>query len=395
MSKHRVMSGNYAVAYGAALSRVELISAYPITPQTSIVEKLSEMVDSGLLKAKLVRVESEHSALAACVGGASAGARTFTATSSHGLLYMNEMIFWAGYARLPIVMAVVTRSIGPPWSIWSEHTDLLAQRDTGWIIMMVQTNQEALDSVIQAYAIGEDPEIMLPVMVGLDAFTVSHTSVPVEVPDQETVDKFLPKNALPSFLLDSSEPRTMGNLAYPEWNMEFRYLLDDSMRKATRKIVEVDKKFTSEFGRMYGGLLDKYRMDDAKYAIVTVGAQAGEAKEAADALRGSGFAVGVVRVRVLRPFPRQTLRESLENLKGVAVVDRNLSPGLGGVLYSEVALSLYGVRKPPVIKGFVGGLGGRDITVEDMKRAVQAVVDSTEIASPRSDWLGLRQEVLP
>ncbi len=217
MPKYKVMSGNYAIAYGAALSRVELVSAYPITPQTSVVEKLSELVDTDKLRAKLVRVESEHSALAACVGGASAGARCFTATSSHGLLFMNEMVFWAGYARLPMVMAVITRSIGPPWGIWSEHTDILAQRDTGWITLMVQTNQEALDSVIQAYMIAEDPDVLLPAMIGLDAFIVSHTAVPVDVPDQEAVDSFLPKNRVPGFLLDTDEPKTMGNLAYPEW----------------------------------------------------------------------------------------------------------------------------------------------------------------------------------
>jgi len=392
LSKYKVMSGNYGIAYGAALSRVELVSAYPITPQTSVVEKLSEMVETGALKAKLVRVESEHSALAACIGGASAGARCFTATSSHGLLYMNEMVFWAGYARLPMVMAVITRSLGPPWGIWSEHTDLLAQRDTGWISMMVQTNQEALDSVIQAYMISEDPDVHLPVMIGLDAFIVSHTAVPVDVPDQAAVDSFLPKNRVPGFLLDVENPKTMGNLAYPEWNMEFRYQMEEAMKRASRKIAEVDRKFREAFGRSYGGLVELYRMEDAKYAVVAAGAHAGEAKEAVDRLRSKGVDAGVARVRVFRPFPKEELRAALGGKKGVAVIDRDLSPGLGGILRSELAASLYGMKKPPVIKGFIAGLGGRDITVEDIEGAVMEAVSSVEQGEDK--WIGLRRDNL-
>jgi pyruvate ferredoxin oxidoreductase alpha subunit len=386
------MSGNYGIAYGAALSRVELVSAYPITPQTSVVEKLSEMVETGALKAKFVRVESEHSALAACVGGASAGARCFTATSSHGLLYMNEMVFWAGYARLPMVMAVITRSLGPPWGIWSEHTDLLAQRDTGWISMMVQTNQEALDSVIQAYMIAEDPDVLLPAMIGLDAFIVSHTAVPVDVPDQESVDSFLPKNRVPGFLLDLDSPKTMGNLTYPEWNMEFRYQMEEAMKKAARKIVEVDRKFHKAFGRSYGGLVELYRMEDAKYAVVVAGAHAGEAKEAVDELRSQGIDAGVVRVRVLRPFPKEALRAALGSLKGVAVIDRDLSPGLGGIIRADLASALYGINRPPLIRGFIAGLGGRDITVHDVEEAVKATTRSAE--EGEDEWVELRRENL-
>jgi pyruvate/2-oxoacid:ferredoxin oxidoreductase alpha subunit len=392
MPKYKVMSGNYAIAYGAALSRVELVSAYPITPQTSIVEKLSEMVETKALNAKLVRVESEHSALAACIGGASAGARSFTATSSHGLLFMNEMVFWAGYSRLPIVMAVVTRSIGPPWGIWSEHTDLLAQRDTGWMTLMVQTNQEALDSVIQSYYVAEDPEVLLPAMVGLDAFTVSHTAVPVDVPDQQSVDSYLPSNRVPAFLLDSAEPKTMGNLTYPEWNMEFRYLAEEAMRKAERKLVDADRKFSDAFGRSYGGLVDLYRMEDAKYAIVACGAHAGEAKEAVDHLRSEGIVAGVARIRVLRPFPKETLRTALANLKGVAVIDRDLSPGLGGIIRAELASALYGLKRPPIIKGFIAGLGGRDITVDDMEKALRSTTKAAE--EGQDEWIELRREIL-
>ncbi len=384
------MSGNYGIAYGAALSRVELVSAYPITPQTSVVEKLSEMVETGALKAKLVRVESEHSALAACVGGASAGARCFTATSSHGLLYMNEMVFWAGYSRLPMVMAVITRSLGPPWGIWSEHTDLLAQRDTGWVSMMAQTNQEALDSVIQAYAISEDPEVHLPVMVGLDAFIVSHTAVPVDVPDQRSVDAFLPPNRVPGFLLDSGDPKTMGNLTYPEWNMEFRYQMEKAMKAAARKIVEVDRKFGEAFGRSYGGLVELYRMEDAKYAVVVAGAHGGEARDAVDELRDQGIEAGVARIRALRPFPKEALRDALGNMKGITVVDRDLSPGLGGIIRAELASALYGIKSPPPIRGFIAGLGGRDITVGDIKDAIAATVKSTEDTD--DEWVKLREE---
>jgi len=390
LSKYKVMSGNYGIAYGAALSRIELVSAYPITPQTSVVEKLSEMVETGALNAKLIRVESEHSALAACVGGASAGARCFTATSSHGLLYMNEMVFWAGYARLPIVMAVITRSLGPPWGIWSEHTDLMAQRDTGWISMMVQTNQEALDSVIQAYMIAEDPEVYLPAMVGLDAFIVSHTAVPVDVPDQGTVDAFLPRNRVPGFLSDTDEPKTMGNLTYPEWNMEFRYQMGEAMKAAERKVVEVDRKFYEAFGRSYGGLVEFYRMEDAKYAVVAAGAHAGEAKEVVDQPRSEGVNAGVARVRVLRPFPKEALSAALGGMKGVAVIDRDYSPGLGGIIRAELTSALYGMKKPPLVKGFIAGLGGRDITVNDVKEAVIATVKSEE--GGEDEWVDLRRE---
>jgi len=392
LSKYKVMTGNYGIAYGAALSRVELISAYPITPQTSIVEKLSEMVETGSLKAKFVRVESEHSALAACVGGASAGARCFTATSSHGLLYMNEMVFWAGYARLPMVMAVITRSLGPPWGIWSEHTDLLAQRDTGWISMLAQTNQEALDSVIQAYMITEDPDVLLPVMIGLDAFIVSHTAVPVDVPDQDSVDAFLPKNRVPGFLLDFDEPKTMGNMTYPEWNMEFRYEMEAAMKAAQRKIVEVDRKFGDAFGRSYGGLVELYRMEDAKYAVVVAGAHAGEAKDAVDELRSEGIDAGVARVRFLRPFPKDALREALGGMKGVAVVDRDLSPGLGGIIRAELSSALYGMKRPPQVRGFIAGLGGRDISVDDIKEAIVVTTKSSEAGE--DEWMDLRRENL-
>ena len=392
MPKYKVMSGNYAIAYGAALSRVELVSAYPITPQTSVVEKLSELVDTDRLRAKLVRVESEHSALAACIGGASAGARCFTATSSHGLLFMNEMVFWAGYARLPMVMAVITRSIGPPWGIWSEHTDILAQRDTGWITLMVQTNQEALDSVIQAYMIAEDPDILLPTMIGLDAFIVSHTAVPVDVPEQEAVDSFLPKNRVPGFLLDTDEPKTMGNLTYPEWNMEFRYLAEEAMKKAESKIVEVDRKFQKAFGRSYGGLVELYRMEDAKYAVVAAGAHAGEAMEAVDQLRSQGIDAGVARIRVLRPFPKDALRSALGNLKGVAVIDRDISLGLGGIIRAELTSALYGLKRPPHVKGFIAGLGGRDITVEDVKNAI--LVTTRSVEEGQDEWIDLREEIL-
>jgi len=398
MSKFKILTGNYAVAYGVKLCKPQLIAAYPITPQTSIVEKLSEFVEKGELKAKMLRVESEHSAMAAVIGAALAGARTFTATSSQGLLYMHEGVWMAAAARLPIVMAIVTRAIFPPWSIWTDHGDLLDQRDTGWIICMAEDNQEVLDLIIQAYRIAEDERVLLPIMVGLDAFILSHTATPVEIPDEDIVDSYLsePGAGTSRLRISFENPLTYYNLAFPDSYMEFRYLTQEAMERAKRVIKEADKKYYKLVGRGYGGLVEKYRCEDADIVIVSIGASTGDAKEAADKLRDKGYKVGVLRLRFVRPFPEEELKETLLNKKLVIVIDRAISFGKGGILYTEVSSVLHSNGKSPLIKGYVTGLGGRDITVNDIiKMVIKAVTQLEEGTLTYGwEWFKLRKEVI-
>jgi len=389
----QVLTGNHSAAYAALLSDVEVVSAYPITPQTQIIEKVAEFVETGRMKAKYVRVESEHSAMAVCVGASSAGARTFTATSSHGLLYMSEMVYWASAARLPIVMPVVCRTVGPPWNIWNEHTDMLLVRDYGWIQFFAESNQEVLDTIVQAYRVAEDERVLLPVMVGMDAFTLSHTLEPVDVPEVESVRRFLPPRSNEPYALDPSAPITFGNLTYPSHHMELKFMHHKAMEDAKQVIVEVDQEWNRIFGRSYG-ILDKFMCDDAEVVILTVGSSAGDAKEAARLLRRKGVAAGVLRVRLLNPFPSKEISQTLSNVRAVAVVDRNLSPGNGGIILEKVKSAFYSLKDRPFIKGYVAGLGGRDITVEDYMKVFEKTLDSYKKGDAESEWLNLNLEAI-
>ena len=395
MGKVEVITGNYAISYAAKLARVQVVAAYPITPQTQIVERIAEWVEKGELEAKFIRVESEHSAMAAIIGASATGARAFTATSSHGLMYMSEVVWWAAASRLPIVMGVVNRALGPGWNIWSEHTDVLAHRDSGWIIAFAEDNQEALDTTIQAFRIAEDERVLLPVMVSLDAFILSHTAMPVDIPDQETIDNFLPPRKPLPFLLDPNDPVTHGSLVFPEHYMEFRYLIHEAQERAKKVILEVEDEYYKATGRRYGGLVDLYRSEDSDVIIVALGSSAGDAKEAVDKLRDEGYKVGVARIRFVRPWPHEVLREVLGRAKGVAVVDRNMSMGKSGVLYSEVLSTLYGLKKPPVVIGYIAGLGGRDIRVSDFELIALDVYKAIETRdlTPRYKWINLKLEV--
>ncbi|MBC7091503.1 MAG: pyruvate ferredoxin oxidoreductase [Nitrososphaeria archaeon] len=386
----QVLTGNHSAAYAALLSDVEVVSAYPITPQTQIVEKIAEFVETGKLKAKYVRVESEHSAMAVCVGASSAGARTFTATSSHGLLHMSEMVYWASAARLPIVMPVVCRTLGPPWNIWNEHTDMLLLRDFGWIQFFAESNQEVLDTIIQAYRIAEDERVLIPVMVGLDAFTLSHTSEPVDVPEIESVRKFLPPRTNAPYVFDPSNPFTFGNLAYPSHHMEIKYMHHKAVEDARKVILEVDDEWNKIFCRKYG-FLDKFMCEDAKVIILTIGSSAGDAKEAAKVLRKAGIAAGVLRIRVINPFPSKELSNILSNVEAVAVVDRNLSPGNGGILLEKIKSSLYSSKYRPFIKGYLAGLGGRDITVKDYIKIFEKTLEAYK--KGETEWFNLNLEM--
>ncbi len=361
MSIKKVLTGNHAISYGAMVSRVQVISAYPITPQTQVVELLSEMVADGILDAIFVNVESEHSAMSACVSASAAGARAFTATSAQGLALMHEMLHWAAGARLPIVLANINRAMAPPWSIWTDQNDSLSQRDTGWMQIYVESNQEAFDSIILAYKVAE--QVYLPCMVILDAFVLSHTSEPVEIYDQEKVDEFLPPYK-PAVAIEPGKAFGYGALAGPDTYMEFRYKMQKAMEKAVEIFEKEGKLFGEMFGRTYD-LVEEYMMDDADNVIVTVGATTSTARVAIQELRKQGEKVGLLKLRVIRPFPFQKIRKALKDRKKVAVLDRNISFGYHGIFYQEIKSALYPLKERPKVHGYIAGLGGRDITVKD------------------------------
>jgi pyruvate ferredoxin oxidoreductase alpha subunit len=370
-------------------ARAEIVAAYPITPQTQIIEKLAEFIAKGEMRARYIRVESEHSAMAACISAEACGARSFTATSSHGLLYMSELIFWAGMGRFPVTMAVVNRALAPPWSIWNEHTDILTQRDAGWVIMMCENAQEAYDTAVQAFKIAEDERVTQPVMYGLDAFTLSHTAENVDPLDQRDVDGFLPPLD-PSKLavyMDTDHPITFGNLLGPDMMMEFRHKVMEGMSAATGVIEEVARDYANVSGRPQTGLLEDYRCNDAEVAVVSIGASSGDAKDAVDQLRDEGVRAGMVKLRVIRPFPAERLREKLGTIKAVAVVDRDYSYGFGGILAGDTMATLKrGVAR------YIAGLGGRDISVADFRGMMMDSLKASEEGNePPEVWWNLKE----
>jgi pyruvate ferredoxin oxidoreductase alpha subunit len=382
----KALTGNHAVAEAAKLARVKVVAAYPITPQTTIVERLAEMIEKGELEAKMIRVESEHSAMAATLGAAAAGARAFTATSSHGLLYMHEVLWWTAGARIPVVMAVVARAIGPPWNIHVEHSDVMDQRDTGWIISIAQENQEAFDLTLQAFRISEDPRVYLPMIVSLDGFILSHTVAPVDVPSQEDVDAWLPPRRQPYTITPESNV-VMGNIANDEEYYMMRFSIQAAMQAAKKVVDEVDGEFGKAFGRRYGGLVECYLCDDADYVMLLAGSWAGDAKKAAEQLREEGIRAGVARVRFIRPWPEEFIRERLVNVKGVIAFDRSISFGSYGQLFTDTAATLYGQTS---LRGVIAGLGGVDVKPEDFASEVRDFVSRVEehgrVYEPRR-WL--------
>ena len=363
-------TANHIAAYAAKAARVKVVAAYPITPQTTVVEKIAEFVESGEMDAEYIRVESEHSAMAACVGAEAAGVRTFTATSAHGLALMHEVLHWAAGSRLPIVMSVINRAMGAPWSIWPDFSDSLSQRDTGWIQFYCSDNQEVFDTIIQAYKICEDKRVLLPAMVCSEGFILSHTFMPVIVPEQEEIDDFLPPYD-PEWILDIENPLSHANLVSPEWYMEFRYMIQQAMENAKKLIVEVDREYGRRFGFEHGGLIEKYQCEDADLILVTMGTMGSEAKISVNNLRKEGLKVGLARVRVFRPFPKEEIRKLAENTQMLTTIDRHVSFGFEGFLATEVKASLYSREKsiadPPLVAGFLAGLGGRDVTYRDIE----------------------------
>ena len=382
MSKQRFfISGDEAVAEGVRLARPHVISAYPITPQTIVVERLSEMVEDGSLDAKYIHVESEHSAMSAAMGVSSVGARAFTATSSQGLLYMAEGVHYASGGRMPIVMMNANRSVALPWSIYGDHRDSISMLDSGWIQVYVEDAQESLDMIIQAYRIAEDPSVLTPIMVNLDGFVLTHTYEIVDIPLQSEVDSFLPAFQTPN-KMSLEKPKSMGFSTSPADNMEFKYQQHKAMIDAKDIISSVDKEFEDTFGRSYGGLVDSYLCNDADIVLVSVGSVTGTARIAVDNLRLKGIKAGLLKIRFLRPFPDVEIRNILKNVNAIAVLDKDISFGYEGTVFTNVNSALSHLQKRPLAVNYIGGLGGRDISVgdiEDIFNELIKIADAEEV----------------
>ncbi|CAJ35917.1 transketolase C-terminal domain-containing protein [Methanocella arvoryzae] len=396
MAKMAVMEGSHAIAEAAKVCRPAVVSAYPITPQTHIVEDISQMIANGdLTNCEYVRTESEFSAASVIQGAQAAGARTFSATASQGALLMYEVLFSIAGMRLPCVLAMANRAVSSPINIWNDHQDAISARDSGWIQIWAEDNQEAADMIIQAYKIGEDPRVMLPVMVNMDGFLITHLYEPVETYDQKMVDEFLPPYN-PQYKLDPKQPVTMGALAQPEYYTEARYMVHNAQIRAKEVIEEVAAEFGKKFGRYKGGLIDTYKMEGAKIALVAMGSIIGTMKDAVDEMREAGVPVGIVKIRSYRPFPVEALRAALKEAEIVCVLDRNISLGGEGAVFTDLKGALYNASHSPTMLGFIIGLGGRDTTVEDIKNIVkkaQAKLGGERVSE--LEWYKLDVEILP
>jgi pyruvate ferredoxin oxidoreductase alpha subunit len=399
------MNGDEAVAFAVKQCDVDVVAAYPITPQTIIVEKFSEYVANGEVKTEFVCTESEHSAMTACLAAAATGARTFTASASAGLALMHEMLFVTSGSRVPVVMAVANRALSAPLNIHGDHSDSMAERDSGWLHIYVENAQEAYDSIVQAFKIAEDVGVSLPIIVGLDGFTISHTLERVDVLSENEVKKFVGERQFPSvlthegktvpFKLDPENPMTMGPNALQNYYFEFKRQQEEGMHNALKKIQEVNIEYTKISGRSYGnGLIDAYKLEDAEVAIVCIGSTAGTLKVIVDQLRTDGVKAGVLRLRTFRPLPIEELRNALKNIKVVAVMDKSMSPGgLGAAVFNEVRNVLYDLKQRPIMVNYIFGLGGRDNSPRDLRRIFE---DLTKIAKTgqvekQVHYLGLRE----
>jgi pyruvate/2-oxoacid:ferredoxin oxidoreductase alpha subunit len=378
-----VIEGNHAISHAVQRCRAKVIAASPVAPSSGVVELLARMCADGRMDARYVVVESEQSAMATCAGAAQAGLRAFTATSSHGLLHMHELLHWCAGARLPIVLANVNR-VEAPSNVFADQNDSLSQRDTGWIQYYCENSQEVLDTIIQAYKVAE--RVLMPAMVCLDAFFLSHTSEPVTIPAQGAVDAYLPPFT-PEYLLDTDHPHAFGGMLPKDSGMELRARMEKSMRQGLTVAADADAEYGRAFGRHYG-LIDTYRTDDARTILVTSGAAAGIARGVVNHYREQGMAVGLARIRLFRPFPAAELRRVLAPAQRVVVFDRNISFGLGGIMASETRAALCNHSPQPQVYSFVGGLGGRDVTADTLQTAIDYAVTHE---TPGADllWLGL------
>lgn len=390
MEQQRIfVSGNDAVAMGARLARPHVISAYPITPQTIVVERLSDYVEDGSLKAEFMYVESEHSAMSAAMGVSSVGARAFTATSSQGLLHMAEAMHYASGARFPIVMMNANRAVAVPWSIYGDQRDSLGLLDSGWIQVYVEDAQEALDMTIQAYKIAEKPDVLTPFMVNLDGFVLTHTYEPVCVPPQDKVDAFLPMYETTN-KMDLNNPTSLCFSSAPADNMEFKYVQNQGMEASRAHIEAVDKEFGDMFGRYYGGMTESYKCEDADAVLVTLGSVTGTARTVVDDLRAEGKKVGVFKIRYMRPFPEAELKALGEQVKNLAVLEKNFSFGYEGTVFTNVNSALTDLAEVPKTRNFIAGFGGRDISRDNVREMFDLMLSGE---GKRVEFIGMGVEI--
>jgi pyruvate ferredoxin oxidoreductase alpha subunit len=374
------MEVSVAIGEMVKLANADVIAAYPITPQTHVVEHLAELVADGELYAEYIPVESEHSAMSACLGSSAAGARTFTATAGQGLELMHEVLYVASSMRLPIVMTVINRALSAPLSVWSDHSDAMACRDTGWIQIFVENGQEAIDNTLCAFRIAEDKDVLLPIMVHLDGFHISHVIEPILLPEQSEVNAFLPPNKYP-LPLDPQKPVAMGDFGPPAIYTEAKWAQEVNIRHSKETIIKIWQQFGEAFGRYYKPV-ETYRCEDSDTLLFTMGSFSETAMTTVDKMRDEGKNIGLLRLRLWRPFPFEELREALNGVKTLIVLDRSISfGGPGGPVCSEIRSALYNAADKPKIVSFVGGLGGRDITIDGFKEIIEKGIDIAENGS--------------
>ncbi len=380
----KVMSANQAIAEAVKLANPKVIPVYPITPQTTISEYLAKYVADGEIDAEYIRVESEHSAISASLGASGTGVRVFTATSSQGLALMHEIIFAAAGLRLPVVMADANRALSAPLSIWNDQQDSISERDSGWMQIYAENGQEALDSILMAYRISEDKNVLLPSMVCIDGFILTHTVDPVDIPGKEEVEKFLPPYKPDHAYLDTKRPMSIGTFTDPGYYMDARHDMELAMESAQKIIAKAHTEFSEIFGRNYD-FIEKYKSDDADLIIVAMGSICSTIKDIVDEFRDAGEKIGLVRVRVFRPFPTNQIYEAIKGASKIGVIDKNISFSVGGVLTTEIR-SKTGLDA----SGFIVGLGGRDIKPSDIKE----IIEKTKNPTQHTQWIGLNKEEL-
>ncbi|KXH74322.1 MAG: hypothetical protein AM326_09935 [Candidatus Thorarchaeota archaeon SMTZ-45] len=360
--KTEIMSANYAAARAVVSARVEVVAAYPITPATTVPEQIALLNEKGIFKGEFIRVESEHSAMFACIGASSTGARAFTATSSNGLLLMDEALHWAAAARLPIVLNNINRSVSPSWNIHVTHDDSYSKRDTGWIQFYVASVDELYHTIIQSFKLAEDERVLMPVMVNSDGFVLSHTVSPYDYLEPEEVDEFLPPYTPPHWVMDPENPISHGNIVFPEHYGEFRNMMHEGTKAALKVYEEVERDYKKHFGKYFGGPIDCYKCDDADVVFI-------------------------------RPFPVEEIRDLGSRVKAFSSFDRGVSYGFGGPVANDIRASMYHTKNRPMIKSYIGGLGGRDMTIPDIKAVIldtYKAVESGELG-PEETWNDLKE----
>ncbi|MBU0993360.1 MAG: pyruvate ferredoxin oxidoreductase [Proteobacteria bacterium] len=395
---HVIESGNVAAATGVKLARTQVIAAYPITPQTPLTEKLSEFVSKGQMTAQYIPVESEHSALSVCIAASSTGSRTFTATSANGLLYMSEQVHWASGARLPIVMCVVNRGVGAPWTVWNDHQDSISQRDTGWIQMHACDHQQILDTVLKAFMVAE--KVSIPVMVCYDGYLLSHSYMPFEIPKQEDVDRFLPSFSS-DCKLDPEHPLNQNTVTLPDVRpdihgnmspgyMEIRHNLQQDLICSLDVVKEVEDRFKGIFNRGGSPFIESYLCEDAEYVAVCMGSLSYQLRDVVDQLRNDGQKVGVAGVRLYRPFPNQAVIDAFSGKKGLVIFEKGISYGNQGPLFTDITSALYQVEERPFAHNYILGIGGREIKTQDLLDTFRKSIQSGRKNEIKTEWIGLK-----